>query len=157
MDTAVEARILRERGQTSTCTVLQVDKRVVTRGGTGVVGPVPGPPVPPHHHGPHHDPPGATTTTTYYDHRLDCVEVPEMTTEGSRAGKVGERIDVLYDPTDRLDPRPADEAPPVERSLLTAASALPVGIALRLTAVFDAAVERALNFVLRCSAGFPGS
>jgi hypothetical protein len=92
---AIEERALYERGATTTCTVLEVTERVKT-----------------YHYGDGY----TTRTEVSFDHELTCADtsVTEMTT-GSRVAGQGKRIDVRYDPTDRINPRPTGpgDDPPV--------------------------------------------
>lgn len=81
----VQDWVLQQRGGTTECTVVDVEKEEVTE---------------------HHSD-GGTTTTTYYIHHLDCTtaEVQTLTTPQSPSAEVGERVAVLYDPQQRVGPR----------------------------------------------------
>ena len=113
--TAVAQWTFRVRGQTTVCTVLEVKERIVTSVHTGADGST------------------YTDTSTYYDHNLRCdaPQIRTMTT-GSPEGKPGQRINVAYDPTRRLDARPAEGAGDVAPSLWTAAIGFIAGTVLRI-------------------------
>jgi hypothetical protein len=110
-----EAWVLHERGQTTNCTITHIDERQETRTSTDANGN------------------SSTTTDYYYDHRLTC-DRPRITamTTGSPAGKVGERVEVAYDPESRIGVQPADGAFDYGSSLLTCCLGAAIGIALRL-------------------------
>ncbi|GGP90029.1 hypothetical protein BKA00_000732 [Actinomadura coerulea] len=107
---AVSDQALRERGRTTACTVQKVDRREVTST----------------------DSDGNTTTHVYYDHDLACAEprVRTMTT-GSRVAGRGERVQVVYDPRGRLDPRPAGSVGDPGTSLKRGAALFGGGVLLR--------------------------
>ncbi|WP_433478437.1 hypothetical protein ACQPZP_16200 [Spirillospora sp. CA-142024] len=107
---AVSDQALHERGRTTACTVKKVDRREVTST----------------------DSEGHTTTDVYYDHELACAEprVREMTT-GSPVAERGGRVQVMYDPLGRLDPRPAGSVGDPGTSLKRGAAMFGGGVLLR--------------------------
>lgn len=107
---AVSDQALHERGRTTACTVQKVDRREVTST----------------------DSDGNTTTDVYYDHDLACAEPRVRTvTTGSRVADRGERIQVVYDPRGRLDPRPAGSVGDPGTSLKWGAALFGGGVLLR--------------------------
>lgn len=107
---AVSDQAMRERGRTTACTVQKVDRREVTST----------------------DGDGNRTTDVFYDHDLACAEprVRTMTT-GSRVAGRGERVQVVYDPRGRLDPRPAGSVGDPGGSLAWGAALFGGGVLLR--------------------------
>lgn len=90
--TAVELEYLQQRGRTTSCAVLKVDKRVesdVTYNGDGT---------------------RTTNTSIHYDHELDCVDGGriELSLRHEIAPR-GHRLDLTFDPDHRLDPVPATD------------------------------------------------
>ncbi|NYI03791.1 hypothetical protein [Allostreptomyces psammosilenae] len=84
--------VMRSRGQSTTCEVLDVEVQVRTSNSYDSQGRV-----------------VSTSTTTYYVHRLDCAAGrPDEMTLGASWGGPGDRIRVTYDPRGRLDPRPTE-------------------------------------------------
>ncbi|MEV0664199.1 hypothetical protein ACIBI3_14945 [Actinomadura luteofluorescens] len=113
---AVSDQALHERGRTTACTVQKVDRREVTST----------------------DGDGNTTTDVYYDHDLACAEprVRTMTTRSKVADR-GERVQVVYDPRDRLDPRPAGSVGDPGTSLKRGAALFGGGVLLRVLFELD--------------------
>ncbi|WP_141577044.1 hypothetical protein [Actinomadura sp. WMMA1423] len=113
---AVSAQALHKRGRTTVCTVQKVDRREVTST----------------------DGNGNTTTNVYYKHDLACAEprVRTMTT-GSRVADRGERVQVVYDPRGRLDPRPAGSVGDPGTSLKWGAALFGGGVVLRVLSELD--------------------
>lgn len=113
---AVSDQALHERGRTTACTVQKVDRREVTST----------------------DADGNTTTDVYYDHDLACAEprVRAMTT-GSKVADRGERVQVVYDPRGRLDPRPAGSVGDPGTSLKWGAALFGGGVLLRVLFELD--------------------
>ncbi|WP_214327097.1 hypothetical protein [Nonomuraea sediminis] len=91
--TAYEAWVLQDRGAVTACTILKVNTRTVYSTTT------------------HADGTSSSSSTTYYDHTLRCAapSITTMTTTHATAGK-GASIQVAYDPTGRLSPRPTSDA-----------------------------------------------
>jgi hypothetical protein len=110
IDMAVEERVLLDRGDVTTCTVLAVT---------------------------HHEEPTEDGTRTWYDYDLACArpEVTAMTTN-NRVAQERDQITVRFDVAGRLDPRPADTTVDPDTSLRQGAAALGVGIVLRLLGEF---------------------
>jgi hypothetical protein len=106
--------ILRERGETVACTVLEVDRQF------DPAADISAPELP-------------ASPLTYYVHRLDCPSgrPAEMTTTDEPAGRPGQRIRVTYDPDDRVGPSPAEETGSL-RLLLGVAGLALVTVLLRL-------------------------
>ncbi|MES9606802.1 hypothetical protein AB0C69_06815 [Actinomadura sp. NPDC048032] len=113
---AVSDQALHERGRTTACTVQKVDRREVTSTDSN----------------------GNTTTDVYYDHDLACAEprVRTMTT-GSEVADRGERVQVVYDPRGRLDPRPAGSVGDPGSSLKWGAGLFGGGVLLRVLFELD--------------------
>lgn len=113
---AIDDLVLHQRGETTTCTVLQVHSRVVTSTSTDSNGNT------------------STTTTTYYDHRLDCADprVQAMTTVGDEAADQGQQVDVVFDPASRLGTRPAAAVGDPRPEAAKGAVLIAFGILLRL-------------------------
>lgn len=112
--TAYEAWVLQGRGAVTACTILDVKTRTVYSSTT------------------HADGTSSTTSTTYYDHTLRCAapSITTMSTTHSTAGK-GASIQVAYDPTGRISPRPTSDAD-LRSSLRWALAGLAVAILLNL-------------------------
>jgi hypothetical protein len=91
IEDAVTEHAFSERGRTTSCRVLQVEKRV-ERTISGV------------------PPASVPVTKTFYDHRLGCDAAlgSIMITDRERAGKPRQHVRVQYDPAGRLDPRFAE-------------------------------------------------
>jgi hypothetical protein len=109
--TGVERWAFARRAETTTCTVLDVTKRVVTTT----------------------DADGDRNTTTFYDYALRCDRptITKMTTTGADADR-GDRLDVVYDTAGRLDTRPAATAGSPNTPLWIAMVLLVIGVALRI-------------------------
>jgi hypothetical protein len=88
--------VMRERGETVACTLLEVDRQFDPTADLS-------------------QPELPASPMTYYVHRLDCPSgaPDEMTTTDGPAGRSGQRIRVSYDPDGRVDPSPAGDADPV--------------------------------------------
>jgi hypothetical protein len=113
---AADALVLHQRGLTTSCRIVHIDKREETHTTTDANGGT------------------RTTTDTYYDHGLICLR-PRITamTTGSPAGKVGERITVAYDPDGRIATQPAEGAFDYTTPLWVCVVGTVVGIGLRLS------------------------
>jgi hypothetical protein len=122
---AIEERALHQRGATATCAVLQLEKRVVTNT----------------------DSEGHTTTRTYFDHTLDCPNAPitELTTEDRRVEK-GQKIDIRYDTTGRVSPRPADAVGDHPSPLWPGLALFGGGVVLRLLYELEVPVFRHVEY-----------
>ena len=105
---AVEHHAFRVRGEVTSCTVTAIEKRVHSS----------------------HD---GGATRTFYIHELDCSEphVSTMTT-GAPVADVGAKVQVRYDPTGRVDPRPAEWAIEPERAFRRGLVALAIAVAARI-------------------------
>ncbi|MFI6598794.1 hypothetical protein ACIBHX_21265 [Nonomuraea sp. NPDC050536] len=90
---AYEAWVLQDRGATTACTVLEVHTRTETSTSTNADGTT------------------STHSTTYFDHTLRCdaPSITTMTTTHATGGK-GAHLQVTYDPTGRISPRPTSDA-----------------------------------------------
>jgi hypothetical protein len=90
---SIASSVLHGRGVTVACTVLDVIPHTSTYTES--------------------DPNGGGTTTrteTDYEHVLECVGGhPGSATWSTPEAEVGQRLDVTYDPVDRVSPEPADE------------------------------------------------
>ncbi|GLW89667.1 hypothetical protein [Actinokineospora globicatena] len=116
---------LHDRGFWTTCTVLSVATRTTTSS----------------HYTPSFSsdgtPSGGTwsdSTTYHYDHTLRCDadQVRRMTTDGSPAGQEGQRLEVTYDPSGVIGPKPSDSLTDgvVKNVAATALTVLAIGVRL---------------------------
>lgn len=113
--TSVELEYLEQRGRTTSCAVLAVDKRVesdVTPNGDGTY---------------------TRTTSTYYDHKLDCVDGgrTDLTLRHELAPK-GHRLPVTFDPDNRLKPVAAGDVEKHDDKWVTAVGLLVLTLVVRL-------------------------
>lgn len=117
---SVEEQAFHRRGEITTCTVRDVDERVVSSGDTGWGATDWG------------SSPSPRTTTHYYDYRLACADprVREMTTN-SPVAEQGGRIDAYHDPAGRLKTRPAAAVDDPRSTLELGTAVSGLGIALR--------------------------
>jgi hypothetical protein len=111
IEDSVEDWVLHQRGEVTTCTVVEIAPREIRRT----------------------DSEGRTSTDIVYDHSLACADprVQEMTT-GSRVSEAGDQLEVAHDPQGRLSPRPAASVSDPAGKLRHGAFVFAVGILLRL-------------------------
>jgi hypothetical protein len=123
----VDSDILRSRGVSTSCKVLDVDRREHTSTYTDSNGVT------------------HTTTTVDYKHKLDCAAgQPDSMTLSKKHGDKGDRIDVTYDPKDRLSPLPTEtvESDGVWHAIAQVFPPLAIGLRLLALAVAGGAALR---------------
>lgn len=110
---SVEERALNQRGEVTTCAVVDVATRIETHTGSDNYG---------------------TVSNYYYDYQLACADprIQEMTTWNDPVAEKGDGIAVIHDPAGRLSTRPAAYVGDPRSSLRLGIACFVIAIVLRL-------------------------